>query len=79
MIEERRGVYNYHKTLVCFQIIDACKSNESIKKEANKLLAIIISYDGFAHIISRSFKVVRMVMMTEADIMAGLFTIDPLS
>ena len=65
--------------LVFFQIIDTCKSNESIKKDANKLLAIVISYDGFAHIISRSFKVVKMVMISEANILAAHLTNSPLS
>jgi hypothetical protein len=65
--------------LVSFQIIDTCKSNESIKKEANKLLAIVISYDGFAHLLSRSFKVVKMLMISEVNILAAHFTNNPLS
>lgn len=59
--------------LVGFQIINNCKLNESISKESHRYLAIVISYDGFAHFISREFKLEKMVRISYYSIPTASF------
>lgn len=61
---------------VSFQMIENCKANEGIK-DMNKLLAIVISYDGMVHIVSRSFKMERVLRITQANILAATFFSNP--
>jgi metal-dependent HD superfamily phosphatase/phosphodiesterase len=54
-------------------LIRNCKYNETIEKAENKYEAILISYDGLAHIISRSFKLEKLVRLTENSIITAIF------
>lgn len=75
-VHEKNVFYKYHEIFISFQIIENCKANDCIK-DANKMLAIVISYDGMAHIISRSFKIERMLRLTQANILAATFFSNP--
>jgi hypothetical protein len=79
VVHEKNACFKYHEMLVGFQMIEGCRLNEGIKKEGNKLLAIVISYDGIAHLISRSFRTTRMVTLSESSILAATFASNPLT
>ena len=70
------SLYKYHVAIISFQMIENCKANEGLK-DANKMLAILISYDGMVHIINRSFHLERMFRLTQTNILDAIFFSNP--
>lgn len=66
---QKTKIYKYEDCFTTFQLIPACKYNNSITKEENKYLAIIISYDGFAHIVSNSMRLEKLVRLSHNNIL----------
>lgn len=73
VVHEKNSTYRHSSMLISFQIISNCKANEAILQENNKYLAIILSYDGLAHIISRAFQIRRMIDLNASYVPTAVF------
>ena len=63
--------------LVTFELIEDCAYNRTVTKQDNKYLAILISYDGLAHIISRSFRLEKLVRLSQHNVITAFFQDNP--
>lgn len=64
-------IYKCDSPILNFSIITHCKKNEKIVKEENQYLALIVTFEGMIHIISKSMKCERIVRISEFNILAA--------